>query len=78
MGLAYDPNQVNFYDVSDEKTDNKTDYKTDYKTGEVLPNYESIQKGQIFYNPEDGLFYERINNEGLKTDFKELDPFTYD
>ena len=53
-------------------------YKTDYKTGEVLPNYESIQKGQIFYNPEDGLFYERINNEGLKTDFKELDPFTYD
>ena len=53
-------------------------YKSDYKTGEVLPNYESIQKGQIFYNPEDGLFYERINNEGLKTDFKELDPFTYD
>ena len=53
-------------------------YKTDYKTGEVLPNYESIQQGQIFYDPENGLFYERINNEGLKTDFKELDPFTYD
>ena len=52
---------------------------TDYKTGEVLPNYESIQKGQIFYNPEDGLFYERINEEGvIATDFKELDPFTYE
>jgi len=54
-------------------------YEYDTKTGKPLPNYESIKKGQIFYNPEDGLFYERINTEGvIATDFKELDPFTYD
>ena len=47
--------------------------------GEVVPNYESYQVGQVFYNPEDGLFYEKIADEGvLKTDYKALDPFTYD
>ena len=53
-------------------------YEYDAK-GKPVPNYESIKIGQIFYNPEDGLFYERINEEGvIATDFKELDPFTYD
>ena len=34
---------------------------------------------QVFYNPEDGLFYERVAEEGIiGTDFRALDPFTYD
>ena len=49
------------------------------KKGNPIPNYESIAVGQVFYNPEDGLFYERIAEEGIiGTDFKALDPFTYD
>ena len=47
--------------------------------GEPVPNYESITVGQVFYNPEDGLFYERVAEEGIiATDFKALDPFTYE
>ena len=53
-------------------------YEYDAK-GKPVPNYESITVGQVFYNPEDGLFYERIAEEGvIATDFKALDPFTYD
>ena len=53
-------------------------YEYDAK-GKPVPNYESITVGQVFYNPEDGLFYERIADEGIRaTDFKALDPFTYD
>ena len=49
------------------------------KKGKPVPNYESIAVGQVFYNPEDGLFYERIAEEGIiGTDFKALDPFTYE
>jgi hypothetical protein len=49
------------------------------KKGKPVPNYESITVGQVFYNPEDGLFYERIAEEGIiGTDFKALDPFTYE
>jgi len=49
------------------------------KKGQPVPNYESIEQGQVFYNPEDGLFYERVAEEGIiGTDFKALDPFTYD
>ena len=49
------------------------------KKGKPVPNYESITVGQVFYNPEDGLFYERVAEEGIiGTDFKALDPFTYD
>jgi hypothetical protein len=49
------------------------------KKGKPVPNYETITVGQVFYNPEDGLFYERIAEEGIVgTDFKALDPFTYD
>ena len=47
--------------------------------GQPVPNYESIAVGQVFYNPEDGLFYERVAEEGIiGTDFKALDPFTYE
>jgi len=47
--------------------------------GKPVPNYESITVGQVFYNPEDGLFYERVAEEGIiGTDFKALDPFTYE
>jgi len=47
--------------------------------GKPVPNYESIQVDQVFYNPEDGLFYERVAEEGIiGTDFRALDPFTYD
>ena len=54
-------------------------YEYDTKTGKPVPNYESIAVGQVFYNPEDGLFYERIAEEGIiGTDFKALDPFTYE
>jgi hypothetical protein len=43
------------------------------KKGKPVPNYESITVGQVFYNPEDGLFYERIAEEGvIATDFKHL------
>jgi len=53
-------------------------YEYDAK-GKPVPNYESIAVGQIFYDPEEGLFYERIADEGiLATDFKKLDPFTYE
>jgi len=53
-------------------------YEYDAK-GKPVPNYESITVGQVFYNPEDGLFYERIADEGvIATDFKALDPFTYE
>jgi len=53
-------------------------YEYDAK-GKPVPNYESITVGQVFYNPEDGLFYERIAEEGvIATDFKALDPFTYE
>jgi len=49
------------------------------KKGKPVPNYETITVGQVFYNPEDGLFYERVAEEGIiGTDFKALDPFTYD
>ena len=49
------------------------------KKGQPVPNYESIAVGQVFYNPEDGLFYERVAEEGIiGTDFKALDPFTYE
>jgi hypothetical protein len=54
-------------------------YEYDTKTGKPVPNYESITVGQVFYNPKDGLFYERISDEGIiATDFKALDPFTYE
>jgi hypothetical protein len=53
-------------------------YEYDAK-GKPVPNYESIAVGQVFYNPEDGLFYERVAEEGIiGTDFKALDPFTYE
>jgi hypothetical protein len=53
-------------------------YEYDNK-GKPVPNYESIAVGQVFYNPEDGLFYERVAEEGIiGTDFKALDPFTYE
>ena len=53
-------------------------YEYDAK-GKPVPNYESIAVGQVFYNPEDGLFYERVAEEGIVgTDFKALDPFTYE
>ena len=53
-------------------------YEYDNK-GQPVPNYESIAVGQVFYNPEDGLFYERVAEEGIiGTDFKALDPFTYE
>ena len=32
MGLSYNPNNENIFDVTDEKTDHRTDYKTDYDT----------------------------------------------
>ena len=47
--------------------------------GQSVPDYSTITVGQIFYNPEDGLFYERVAEEGIVgTDFKALDPFTYE
>ena len=47
--------------------------------GESVPNYTNIAVGQIFYNPEDNYFYERISDEtGTVADFKALDPFTYE
>ena len=53
-------------------------YEYDSK-GKPVPNYETIGMNQVFYNPEDGLFYERIAEEGIiATDFKALDPFTYE
>ena len=53
-------------------------YEYDNK-GKPVPNYETITINQVFYNPEDGLFYERIEDTGvIGTDFRALDPFTYD
>ena len=49
------------------------------KQGESVPNYTNIAVGQIFYNPEDNYFYERISDKtGTVADFKALDPFTYE
>ena len=64
------PAKKNFRGILPYEYDNK---------GKPVPNYESIAVGQVFYNPEDGLFYERIAEEGIiGTDFKALDPFTYE
>jgi hypothetical protein len=64
------PAKKNFRGILPYEYDNK---------GKPVPNYESITVGQVFYNPEDGLFYERVAEEGIiGTDFKALDPFTYD
>jgi len=47
--------------------------------GQSVPDYSTITMNQIFYNPEDGLFYERVAEEGIiGTDFRALDPFTYE
>ena len=47
--------------------------------GKPEPNYENISVGQIFYDPEENFFYERIEDTGvIKTDFRKLDPFTYE
>ena len=32
MGLSYNPNNENIFDVTNEKTDHRTDNKTDHKT----------------------------------------------
>ena len=49
------------------------------KKGQPEPNYENISVGQVFYSPEDNFFYERIADEGIiDTDFRKLDPFTYE
>ena len=76
------------YNVFKEKNPDSGPAKKDFrgilpyeydKKGKAVPNYETITVGQVFYNPEDGLFYERIAEEGIvATDFKALDPFTYD
>ena len=64
------PAKKNFRGILPYEYDNK---------GKPVPNYESIAVGQVFYNPEDGLFYERVAEEGIiGTDFKALDPFTYE
>ena len=76
------------YNVFKEKNPDSGPAKKDFRgilpyeydtKGKPVPNYETITVGQVFYNPEDGLFYERIAEEGIVgTDFKALDPFTYD
>ena len=76
------------YNVFKEKNPDSGPAKKDFrgilpyeydKGGKPIPNYETITVGQVFYNPEDGLFYERVAEEGIVgTDFKALDPFTYD
>ena len=49
------------------------------KKGKSVPDYTSISVDQVFYNPEDGIFYERVADEGIiGTDFRALDPFTYE
>ena len=76
------------YNVFKEKNPDSGPAKKDFRgilpyeydnKGKPVPNYETITVGQVFYNPEDGLFYERVAEEGIiGTDFKALDPFTYD
>ncbi len=76
------------YNVFKEKNPDSGPAKKDFrgilpyeydKKGQPVPNYETITVGQVFYNPEDGLFYERVAEEGIiGTDFKALDPFTYE
>ena len=58
----------------------KDDAKRAIKDKEMI-KYKALNAKKLHnrLNPEDGLFYERINTEGvIATDFKELDPFTYD
>ena len=76
------------YNVFVEKNPDSGPAKKDFRgilpydydnKGKPVPNYETITVNQVFYNPEDGLFYERIEDTGvIATDFKALDPFTYD
>ena len=64
--------------INDKQFRGVLPYTYDNK-GKSVPDYTSISVDQIFYNPEDGLFYERIEDTGvIATDFKALDPFTYD
>ena len=57
-------------------------FEYDRKTGKPIPDYTNISVGQVFYNPEENLFYERIADEGIDefmiTDFRALDPKTYE
>ena len=76
------------YNVFKEKNPDSGPAKKDFRgilpydydnKGKPVPNYETITVNQVFYNPEDGLFYERIEDTGvIATDFRALDPFTYD
>ena len=64
--------------VNDKQFRGVLPYTYDNK-GKSVPDYTSISVAQIFYNPEDGLFYERIEDTGvIDTDFRALDPFTYE
>ena len=36
MGLKYNPNNDNIFDITNEKTDYRTDLKTDHKTDNVI------------------------------------------
>ena len=64
--------------INDKQFRGVLPYTYDNK-GKSVPDYTSISVDQIFYNPEDGLFYERIEDTGvIDTDFRALDPFTYE
>ncbi len=48
MGLTYNPNNENFFDITNEKTDHKTDHKTNYKTDHVLNHSERVCSGPFW------------------------------
>ena len=79
---------LHFLVIDAEKNPNSSSAKKNFRgilpyeydnKGKPVPNYETIGMNQVFYNPEDGLFYERVAEEGIiGTDFRALDPFTYE
>ena len=48
MGLTYNPNNENFFDITNEKTDHKTDHKTNYKTDNVLHHSQRVCSGPFW------------------------------
>ena len=48
MGLTYNPNNANIFDITYEKTDYRTDHRTDYKTDNVNHHSQRVCSGPFW------------------------------
>ena len=72
MGLTYNPNNENIFDINNEKTDHKTDNKTDYQTDRKTDYSTNVThcRGRWFWRTcgwptkaPDGRYYNDIHRE---------------